>query len=314
MVRHPSVVCAVDFSEASRGALRYAAALAEHFQGDLTVVTVDHPLLVEAADAARGKGWLTSQSEEHLHAFLKTTFPHRSPQLAGLHIVVRTGQPAPEILRTARDRHADLIVMSSHGATGFRRLVFGSTTARLLRQTTLPVLVSPATDPGPDHLEDLRRTIHTILVPVDMSASSHSQVIIATGLAAAFDAAILLAHVLEPIGSPFTDDSYLAPVERRRRADARETLAELKAAIPLRLRPEIIVSCGDPSHEIAAIAQQRGVGAIVMGMHSTPGLGPRVGSVTYRVLCDVPVLILALPPGLTGKMSSMTAGAMLAVS
>jgi hypothetical protein len=49
-------------------------------------------------------------------------------------------------------------------------------------------------------------------------------------------------------------------------------------------------------------------------MHSTPGLGPRVGSVTYRVLCDVPVLILALPPGLTGKMSSMTAGAMLAVS
>ena len=308
MVRHPSVVCAIDFSGASRGALRYAAALAEHFQGDLTVVTVDHPLLDDAAAVARGKGWLARQSADQLHTFVTTTFPHRSPQLAELHVVVKVGQAAAEILQTARDRRADLIVMSSHGATGFRRWVFGSTTARVLRQTTLPVLVTPATDPGPDHLEDLRRTLHSILVPVDMSGSTHSQVIIAVGLAEAFDAQVLLAHVLEPIGNRFPDQALLAAVDRRRQSIQRETLAELKAAVPPRLRPEVIERFGDPAHEIATIAQDRQVGAIVMGMHSTPGMGPRVGTVTYRMLCEAPVLMLALPPGLTGKLSTITAG------
>jgi nucleotide-binding universal stress UspA family protein len=304
------VVCAIDFSEASRGALRYAAALAEHFQGDLTVLTVNHPLLDDAAATAWGKGSLAAQSADQLHTFVNQSFPHRSPQLAGLRVIVKTGQAATEILATARECRADLIVMSSHGVTGLRR-VFGSTTARVLRQTPFPVLVTPAADPGPDHLEDLKRTLHTILVPVDMSTTTHSQVIIGAGLAEAFDAKVLLAHVLEPIGHQFQDRALVAKVDRSRQVNQRETLAELKAAIPERLKPEVIERFGDPAHEIASIARQRQIGAIVMGMHSTPGLGARVGSVTHRVLSEVSVLILALPPALTGKLSSVTTGEML---
>jgi nucleotide-binding universal stress UspA family protein len=314
LVRHPSVVCAIDFSEASRGALRYATALAEHFQGDLAVLTVDHPLLDDAAASARGKGWLAAQSADQLHTFVKTTFPHRSPQPADLQIVVTVGEPAAEILQTALERRADLIVMSSHGTTGFRRWFFGSTTARVLRQTILPVLVTPAEDLGPDHLEDLRRTLHTILVPVDISAITHLQVIIAAGLAEAFDAKVLLAHVLEPLGNRLSNQALLAEVDRRRHVIQRETLAELKAAIPARLRPEVIERFGDPAHEIASIAQDRQVGAIVMGMHSTSGMGPRVGTVTSRVLCEAPVPMLALPPGLTGKLSSIAAGEIVAAT
>jgi hypothetical protein len=43
MLTSPSVLCPVDLSDASRGALRYAAALAEHFYGGMTVLTVDDP-------------------------------------------------------------------------------------------------------------------------------------------------------------------------------------------------------------------------------------------------------------------------------
>jgi nucleotide-binding universal stress UspA family protein len=304
MVQRPSVVCAVDFSQASRGALRYAAALAEHFQGDLTVLTVDDPLLSAAAASSWGEGWLAAQSKEHLHTFLKETFPHRAPQLAVLDLVVKTGQPAAEILDTAVGQQADLIVMSSHGTTGFRRWVFGSTTARLLRQTSLPVLVTPATDPGPDHLEDLKRTIRTILVPVDLSSATNTQVQIATGLAEAFDSKVLLAHVLEPIERRPADDSLVAQIDTRRRQARQETLAQLKAKVPTRLKPEVILAYGNPSHEIARIAQQRQAGAIVMGMHAPAGLvGPRIGSVTYRVLCEVSAMILVLPPRLEGKLS-----------
>jgi nucleotide-binding universal stress UspA family protein len=303
MVRHPSVVCAVDFSDASRGALRYAAALAEHFQGDLTLLTVDDPLRTNAAAATRGEGRLAAQSKEHLHTFLKETFPHRAPQLAAMNLVVKTGQPAAEILKTAANQRADLIVMSSHGASGFRRWVFGSTTARLLRETLLPVLVTPATDPGPDHLEDLKRTIRTILVPVDLSSATATQVRIATGLAEAFDSKILLAHVLEPIDERAGHDTLVAQVDKLRRQARQETLAQLKAKVPTRLKPEVIFAYGNSFHEIAVIAQQRQADVIVMGMHAPAGLGPRIGSVTYRVLCEVSAVILALPPALEGELS-----------
>jgi nucleotide-binding universal stress UspA family protein len=301
MVRHPAVVCAVDFSNASRGALRYAAALAEHFQGDLTVLTVDDPLLTSAAAATWGEGWLAAQSKEHLHTFVKEVFPKRSPQPAKLQLMVKSGQPATEILRTATAEQADLIVMSSHGATGFQRFVFGSTTARLLRQTTFPVVVTSAIDPGPDDLEDVRRTIQTILVPVDLSAVTGTQVRIAAGLAEALGSRILLTHILEPVGSRPGHDLLVSHIDRERRAATHETLTHLKASLPTRVQSEILLAHGDPAHEIAGIAQQRHVDAIVMGLHSADGIGPRIGSITYRVLCKVPALVLALPPVLAAQ-------------
>jgi nucleotide-binding universal stress UspA family protein len=54
--------------------------------------------------------------------------------------LVTTGEAAPEILRIARQERADLIVIATHGLTGWRRLVFGSVAERVVRQATCPVL------------------------------------------------------------------------------------------------------------------------------------------------------------------------------
>ena len=231
-------------------------------------------------------------------------FPKQLPQLAKLQLMVKSGQPATEILRTASEQQADVIVMSSHGATGFQRLVFGSTTARLLQQTTFPVLVTPATDPGPEDLEDARRTIRTILVPVDLSAVTGAQVRIAARLAEALGSKILLTHVLEPVGIRRGQELLVSQIDRERRAATHETLSQLQASLPTRVQSEILLAYGNAAHEIAWIAQQHHVGAIVMGLHSADGLGPRIGSITYRVLCEVPALVLALPPGLAAPAAS----------
>jgi nucleotide-binding universal stress UspA family protein len=61
----------------------------------------------------------------------------------------------------------------------------------------------------------------------------------------------------------------------------------------------VLTAFGDPAEEIAKIAADRKVGLIVMGLHASPRSGPRMGSVTYRVLCLAPTLVLALPPTLT---------------
>ena len=53
---------------------------------------------------------------------------------------------------------------------------------------------------------------------------------------------------------------------------------------------------GEPSEEIVKLADTRDVSLIVMGLHSSAFLGPRMGSVTYRVLCLTRAAVLALPP------------------
>jgi nucleotide-binding universal stress UspA family protein len=53
---------------------------------------------------------------------------------------------------------------------------------------------------------------------------------------------------------------------------------------------------GDPATELTRIAAESSAGVIVMGLHSAPERGQRMGSTTYRLLCHAPVLVIAWPP------------------
>jgi nucleotide-binding universal stress UspA family protein len=293
---HPSVLCPVDFSEASAGALRYAAAIASHFGTRLITLTVEDPLLTEAADLGTGILWTPDEAKREVERFAAETFGPESPMLATLEYEVAVGKPAAEILRVARERSCDLTVISTHGLTGIRKLFFGSTTERVLRETTQPVLVTPPVDPGVVRLEDAKRLIRRILVPVDLSSGSVHQAQVARGLAQTLGITMILVHVVEPLKSRLAARLNLAGVEADRRAVAEDGLNELMATIPMRLQPEALVAYGDPAEELAKIARDRQAGLVVMGLHGSPLLGPRMGSVTYRLLCLVPSLVLALPP------------------
>jgi nucleotide-binding universal stress UspA family protein len=206
------------------------------------------------------------------------------------------GKPAAEILRVSRDRACDLIVMSSHGLTGARRLFFGSTTERVLRETTTPVLVTPPVDPGQIHFEDVKRLVRRLLVPVDLSTASLAQTKIAASIAEALDLPAILAYVIEPIRTPLTARLHLAGIQGDRRAVADDRLRELLANFPERLHSEALLAYGDPAEELAKVASDRDVGLIVVGLNASPLFGPRMGSVTYRILCLTKALVLAVPP------------------
>jgi nucleotide-binding universal stress UspA family protein len=194
--------------------------------------------------------------------------------------------------------------MGSHGLTGARKLFFGSTTERVLRETSVPVLVTPATDLGPAHVEDVKRIVKRILAPVDLTAATTQQVKVARGLADALDARLILVHVVEPT-RPARVRLQLPSTDLERRARAETTLNELASAVPPRLKAEGLVVSGDPAEEIAKVVRHRGVGLIVMGLHASLLAGPRMGSVTYRVLCLARRLVLALPPALEPGASSI---------
>lgn len=298
MARRPSVLCPIDFSNPSRAALRYATAIAERFRTGLTLLTVNDPLLAEAAELRAGPEWLSGDSEQELRRFFQQTFEHRTLFPLDVEVLVTTGQPAQEILRVARERRSELIVMSTHGLTGVRKLFFGATTERVLRETTIPVLVTPAVEPGPLFLDDVRHLVGRVLAPVDLTAASENQVQIAGALASAVEVPLLIAHVIEPLRFPGPPNSRRPVVDGERRARSEQALQGLMAAVPAGVKAEALTAFGDPAEEIAKIARDRRAGLIVIGLHGSPLAGPRMGSVTYRVLCLSQTPVLALPPAL----------------
>jgi nucleotide-binding universal stress UspA family protein len=63
-------------------------------------------------------------------------------------IEVLSGKPSEEIIKYSKDNEVDLIIMSTHGRSGFSRVVFGSVADKVLRQTEVPVLLKPAGHSG----------------------------------------------------------------------------------------------------------------------------------------------------------------------
>jgi nucleotide-binding universal stress UspA family protein len=290
------ILCPVDFSDASAGSLRYAAAIASYLHTRVIVLTVEDPLLTEAADPGTGVLWTRDESQREMEKFAARTFGQDASMLALLDYEVAVGKPAVETLRVARDRACGLIVISTHGVTGIRKLFFGSTTERVLRETSCPVLVTPPHGPGHITIADVRRVVGRVLVPVDLSGASRDQVEAGRAVAGALGVPLMLVTVVEPLRSRLAARLHLAGVEADRRAIAEDGLSELVASLPEGSRAEALVVYGDPAEEVAKVARDRQAGLIVMGLHGSPLLGPRMGSVTYRVLCLAPTLVVALPP------------------
>ena len=180
MTSRTSVLCPVDFSDASRGALRYATVVANHLKAELVILTVTDPLLTEAAEMSAAVEHLPEAVSNELRRFCERSFEGAVTPEA-VRFEVATGKPAVEILRVAKEQPTSLVVMSTHGLTGVRKLFFGSTTERVLRETTVPVLLTPAHDHGPARPEDVKRAVKRLLVPVDFSPATLAQVLVGQG-------------------------------------------------------------------------------------------------------------------------------------
>lgn len=152
-----SIVCAVDFSEDSARALGYAASLARHAAGRLTLlhsveaVPVGYDPLVGVNFDVIG---YEAALEKSARAELQKLLPVPLAPGCETDTTVTRGKPYREILRVAKERQADLIVLGVHGRNAFDRLVFGSTTEHVVRRATCPVLAVPSAareDAGESH-------------------------------------------------------------------------------------------------------------------------------------------------------------------
>src|SRR4051812_28484724 len=97
----PSILCPIDYSDASAAALRYAAAIAEHFVTRLIVLYVEDPLLTAAMEAVTATHWTRQVSEREIETFVSNAFAGDEATLAMCEYDVALGKPPLEMLRIA---------------------------------------------------------------------------------------------------------------------------------------------------------------------------------------------------------------------
>ena len=270
MLPFRSIVCPVDFSEHSAHALRYAAALAGMASATLTVAWATDPLLAQAA-AVYVLDPHGEQTQADLREFVSGALPPGVPWLPEPRLVISVGTPDREILKIARKQRADLIVMGTHGLSGYRKMFFGSTTERVLRHTTIPVLAVPIANGAlPLSGEAPQLQVGPIVVAIDLGGESRALAGFGAGLATALNAHPLFVHVVHSDSAPARWRSAVEAHHRSMLHDAQQEVSRL-AAETGDGTAETVVLPGHPAEEIAALAATRHAGLIVMGLMSRAG-------------------------------------------
>jgi universal stress protein A len=140
------ILCPTDFSEPSYSALRAAKELALSFGAELILLHVIEPLppypdpgAAQALDLVQYMKEMKASSEKTLHEVAAERVGEEIPT----RILTSSGNPAEEITRVGADEHVDLVVIATHGLTGWRHLVFGSVAEKVVRHCACPVLTVP---------------------------------------------------------------------------------------------------------------------------------------------------------------------------
>jgi nucleotide-binding universal stress UspA family protein len=129
-ILHPT-----DFSASSEAALVYACALAKDYAAEIVLLHVWEPLIVMG-----GKKYPQvppNDVEETMARLDLLAVPEPSVKITRKVVV---GEPPEEIVREARERRCDVIVMGTHGHTGLTRVLLGSVAEGVLRHAPCPVL------------------------------------------------------------------------------------------------------------------------------------------------------------------------------
>ena len=145
-----SILLPTDFSECAAHALSYAASLARRFSASIICVHVIEPVMQTVGYTGLTEPLPIGDLSEQLEESAGRELPKigACEECSGLEIeeVIAHGDAASEIVRVARERKVDLIVIASHGRTGLGRILFGSTAESVVRHAPCPVLVVKQTE------------------------------------------------------------------------------------------------------------------------------------------------------------------------
>jgi nucleotide-binding universal stress UspA family protein len=298
------ILCPIDFSDHARRALDHAMAIARWHKATVTVLHVFAPMPA----AAVGLGpmglepaVLAPVDYEQLLAETKAFAASEAASGVPVEARVRGGVPAAEILDEATSLQADLLVIGTHGRSGFERALLGSVAEKVLRKARCPVMTVPKD--LPDAVPAGPVLYKNILCPVDFSPSSLLAVRYATSLAARAQGHLTLLHVDgrdlgngDGLGTLAYDGGVTIGHFLEARAHARRrNIDEIETTARAHCSVDSLLTTGKPWREVLRVAAERCSELIVMGVEGRGAADLMFfGSTTQQVVrhATCPVLTL----------------------
>ena len=284
-----NILVAVDFSPLSDRAMDYALSFARRYDSTIIAAHVINPMLYAAAPVPMYAGmdflpYLEGVRKEFEHRLKEFT---QNASDSGVKCIPELVEGVvPEELRSiAEARDLDLIVIGTHGAERWNRLVMGSVAESVAHSARCPVVtVGPCVFRRPKFEASFKHIIYA----TDFSADSAHAAPYALSLAEEFNAKITLVHVL--------------PRELRTKGDRERLMSffqtELEKLVPEEAQawcePEFVLELGGSGQAIVELAIERSADLIVLGTRKSRGgvLTYFKSGVAYQVMChaECPVL------------------------
>ncbi|HUP46369.1 MAG TPA: universal stress protein [Thermoanaerobaculia bacterium] len=275
------ILIPTDLSDYGAAALRYAAMLREPLSAQLTVVYADepgYPVTMPDMPLAVYERPFEERSQviETVRGHVKEIIPAPLPEIRS-----EFGFASDVICKVADEIDATLIVMGTHGRRGLSRVMLGSVTESVLRQSMRPLVTL-----APPAITEHPAGVKTILCPVNFSFVALDAMRKGAALAARLDAELVVLYVAEEKQPPLDDKlkselgSWIEP-ELRGRSRYRQMVASGNAA-------ERVLEIGD---EIKADL------LVIGAQHRMFRNSTVIGGTTERLVRFAKCAVLTVPRG-----------------
>jgi nucleotide-binding universal stress UspA family protein len=284
------ILLPVDFSDRSRGAARFAEALARKGETEIYLVHVAAPLNYELSALDIGGAVVselnadrTSELREQLHSFLEQEL-----QPFQVHRILLEGDPAKRIVEFAHN-NISLIAMPTHGYGLFRRFLLGSVTAKVLHDADCPVWTGV-------HLEEAppaeKITFRKIMIAVDLGPQQALKAISwGSQMAELFGCEAVIVHAYPSLegrsGEHFDPNwrTYFSGI-------AAEEIAKLQRKLGVDY--EVVLDAGDPPQVVCRLARVHQADVLVIGRGSASGVFGRLRANAYAIIRQSPCPVVSV--------------------
>ena len=271
-----NIVVGIDFSENSENALRHAIAVALKSKGVLHVVWVKTPTASTKLDVANEDDMMT-KAHARLDEMVKWARAE-APKLV-IQPVILEGKAYVKLTQYATNLPDSLLVIGSHGASGFEEMFIGSNTMKVVGTTKIPVLII-------GHNVNVKRDLTKILVPVDTSFETLQKIKPATQIASLFSAKISLLGLCD---DKYPDERHVIGVQLNHAAGMCDVANVRYDAATLEVK-------GDVPTAVVEWAKKEDVNLIVIMREDEDDITSFwLGSTTRQLMNQSPMPLLVIP-------------------
>lgn len=234
-----NIVVGVDFSNSSHNAMRHAVSLAIKTNAEIHLVWVKTPGVSNNVTEDGGDNYIqkVQSSLEEWKNECKLEAPN-----VEVNTVILEGKVHIEILKYASNLSIPIVVMGTHGTSGFEEGYIGNNANRLIKDAKMPILIMR------ENIE-IKRDLHNIYAPIDLSFETLQKMRYATYLAKCFAAKVTIAGVYYPNNA---DTRHVINVQMRHASDMCEDTNVRHEMVPLTVQKDYVQTLLNHAHEMDA--------------------------------------------------------------